>query len=138
MKTGSTIDAVPRRVLLMLGSNVDAERQLAAACAQLGERFEVVAVSGHHPSPAVGQAGAPGYLNQAAVIAADLDRDALKAELRAIETALGRQRPNPEPRLCPIDIDALGCWEPDFVVWDARDYGAAYARGPLRDLGISC
>jgi hypothetical protein len=46
-------------------------------------------------------------------------------------------RPNPEPQLCPIDIDALGRWEPEFVVWNARDYGAAYARAPLLDLGIA-
>ncbi len=130
------IDAVTPRVLLMLGSNVEAERQLAAACALLKKRFEVVAVSRSHPSPAVGHAGAPAYLNQAAVIATDLDRDSLKVALRAIEAELGRQRPNPEPRLCPIDIDALGRWEPEFTVWDARDHGAAYARAPLRDLGL--
>jgi 2-amino-4-hydroxy-6-hydroxymethyldihydropteridine diphosphokinase len=136
MKTASTIDAVTSRVLLMLGSNVEADRQLAAACALLGERFELIAVSSRHPSPAVGQTGAPAYLNQAAVIATELDRDALKTALRAIEAQLGRQRPNPEPQLCPIDIDALGRWEPEFVVWDARDYGAAHARAPLRDLGL--
>ena len=127
---------MPLRVLLMLGSNADAERQLEAACALLGKHFEVLALSGRHPSPAVGQAGAPAYLNQAAVIATDLERDSLKTALRAIEAQLGRQRPNPEPRLCPIDIDALGRWEPEFVVWDARDYGAAHARAPLRDLGV--
>lgn len=121
----------------MLGSNVDAERQLDAACALLAGRFRILAVSGRHPSPAAGHAGAPAYLNQAAVIATDLERDALKVSLREIETRLGRQRPNPEPRLCPIDIDALGRWHPDFVVWDARDYGAAHARAPLRDLGLA-
>ncbi len=136
MKTATTIEAMSQRVLLMLGSNVDAQRQLQAACARLRERFAVLAVSGCHPSPAAGHAGAPAYINQAVVIASELDRDALKSALRAIEAALGRQRPNPEPGLCPIDIDALGRWEPEFVVWDARDYGAAYARGPLRDLGI--
>ena len=127
---------MPLRVLLMLGSNVDARPQLEAACAQLRLRFELIAASELHPSPAAGHAGAPAYLNQAVVIATDLGPDALKLALRAIETQLGRQRPNPEPQLCPIDIDALGRWEPDFVVWDARDYGAAYARGPLRDLGL--
>ncbi|HWS28276.1 MAG TPA: 2-amino-4-hydroxy-6-hydroxymethyldihydropteridine diphosphokinase [Xanthomonadales bacterium] len=127
---------MPLRVLLMLGSNVDAARQLQAACGRLRERFELLAMSGPHPSPAAGHAGAPAYLNQAVVIATDLGPDALKLALRAIETQLGRRRPNPEPHLCPIDIDALGRWEPDFVVWDARDYGAAHARGPLRDLGL--
>ena len=120
----------------MLGSNVDAQRQLEAACAMLRQRFELLATSSCHPSRAQGHAGAPPYLNQAAVIVTDLDQAALKSALRSLEAQLGRQRPNPEPRLCPIDIDALGCWEPDFVVWDARDYGAAYARGPLRDLGL--
>lgn len=120
----------------MLGSNVDAERQLDAAGALLARRFQVLAVSGRHPSPAAGLAGAPAYLNQAAVIATDLEREPLRAALREIEAQLGRQRPAIEPRLCPIDIDALGRWEPELVVWDARDYGAAHARAPLRDLGI--
>ena len=136
MKTASTIDAVTPRVLLMLGSNVDAGQQLQAACERLRERFEVVAVSGRHPSPAAGHAEAPAYVNQAVVITSELDQGALKVELRAIEASLGRQRPNPEPRLCPIDIDALGRWQPAFVVWDARDFNAAHARAPLRDLGI--
>lgn len=120
----------------MLGSNVDAQRQLDAALALLHERYAVLAVSGRHLSPALGLAGGAPYLNQAAVIASELDRDQLKAALRDIEAQLGRQRPNPEPRLCPIDIDAIGRWEPEWVVWDARDYAAAYARGPLRDLGL--
>lgn len=120
----------------MLGSNVDAQRHLDAAIALLRTRFDVLAVSGRHQSPALGQANAPAYLNQAAVISSELDRDQLKAALREIEAGLGRQRPNPEPRLCPIDIDAIGRWEPAFVVWDARDFAAAYARGPLRDLGL--
>lgn len=136
MQTATTTEALPQRVLLMLGSNVDAQRQLEAARALLRQRFELIAVSDAHPSPALGHPQAPGYLNQAALIATNLGQDALKKALRAIEAQLGRQRPNPQPRLCPIDIDALGRWEPDFVVWDARDYGAAYARGPLRDLGL--
>lgn len=136
MKSDSTIDAVPLRVLLMLGSNVDAERQLDAAIAQLRDRFDVLAVSARHQSPALGRTGAPAYLNQAAVIASNLDHGSLKIALREIEAQLGRLRPNPEPQLCPIDIDALGRWEPEFVVWDARDYGAAHARAPLRDLGL--
>lgn len=120
----------------MLGSNADAEQRLDAAIALLQARFPVLAVSARHQSPAMGRTGAPAYLNQAAVIATDLDQGALKIALRAIEAQLGRLRPNPEPQLCPIDIDALGRWEPELVVWDARDYGAAHARAPLRDLGI--
>jgi 2-amino-4-hydroxy-6-hydroxymethyldihydropteridine diphosphokinase len=137
MKTGSTIDTVPLRVLLMLGSNVDADRQLDAALAKLRERFDVLAVSARHQSPAMGRTGAPAYLNQAAVIASDLDHGSLKIALRDIEAQLGRLRPSPEPQFCPIDIDALGRWEPEWVVWDARDYGAAHARAPLLDLGIA-
>ena len=41
MKTATTIEAMSQRVLLMLGSNVDAQRQLQAACTRLRERFEV-------------------------------------------------------------------------------------------------
>lgn len=137
MKIATTIDAVPRRVLLLLGSNVDAQRQLDAALAQLRARFPVYAVSAQHLSPAAGRSDAPAYLNQAAVIASELGRDRLKSALREIEALLGRQRPAVDPKLCAIDIDTLGCWAPDWCLWDGSGYAADYARLPLRDLGLS-
>lgn len=142
MKTVSTTEGpvVPEgdalRVLLLLGSNVDAEAQLQAAVLALRQQFSVEAVSDRHWSVAIGRHEAPAYLNQAVLIRTDLDRDQLKHDLRRIEADLGRQRPSPNPGLCPVDIDAVGRWEPGFQLWDAKSYEAEYAQAPLQNLGI--
>jgi 2-amino-4-hydroxy-6-hydroxymethyldihydropteridine diphosphokinase len=126
------------RVVLLLGSNADADAHLDAAIAELRRGFALIACSARHPSAASGVAGAPPYLNQAAVIEYDGDRAGLKAELRAIESRLGRVRPSPDPRLCPIDIDAIGRCDAQPEVWDEKAFTAAYARLPLAELGKFC
>lgn len=131
-----TVDASARRVLLLLGSNVNADQQLDAALQRLRAQFELTAVSQRHLSPATGDSAAPAYLNQAAIIASAQDRGALKSALRAIEATLGRQRPSPDARLCPIDIDAVARLVPDLEIWDAESYDASYALAPLQDLGL--
>ena len=82
--------------------------------------------------------GAPPYLNQAVLIEFDGSRDRLKPRLRAIEARLGRVRPSPDPRLCPIDIDAIGRCDAEAEVWDEKAYAANYARLPLAELGKFC
>lgn len=124
-----------RRVLLLLGSNADAEGQLQRAGMRLAAEFSVLAQSGCFDSPAERSDGAPAYLNQALLIATELLPTELKKRLRAIEAVLGRQRPPPDPRLCPIDIDQLlafgqGRWQ----ILDQRAMSAAYAQAPLLDL----
>lgn len=123
-------------MLLMLGSNFEAERQLEAALLLLRQRFELIQASGRHWTEAAGEAQAPAYLNQAVVIRSELDRHSLRQILRAIETQLGRQRPSPQPGLCAIDIDAVGRWNPAFEVWDSKSYTAQYAALPLQDLAL--
>lgn len=126
------------RVVLLLGSNVDADARMDAALAELRRAFALIARSSRHPSAASGIDGAPPYLNQAVVIECDGDRTQLKADLRAIESRLGRVRPGADPRLCPIDIDAIGCCDGEFEVWDEKAYRADYARLPLAELGNFC
>ena len=136
MKTDTTtsLSEMSPRVLLMLGSNVDAEQQLDAAMRLLDGQFGVIQRSGRHWTPAAGSTDAPAYLNQAVVIRSKLDRVRLRERLRAVESQLGRRRPSPEPGLCPIDIDAVGRWLPEFEVWDTKSYTAQYAQLPLRDI----
>lgn len=126
------------RVVLLLGSNADADAHLDAAIAELRRGFALIACSARHPSAASGVAGAPPYLNQAAVIEYEGDRARLKAELRAIESRLGRVRPSPDPRLCPIDIDAIGRCDGALEVWDEKAFMADYARLPLAELATFC
>jgi 2-amino-4-hydroxy-6-hydroxymethyldihydropteridine diphosphokinase len=140
MKTATTTEAqaAPVRVVLLLGSNVDADIHLDAAVDQLRREFTLVASSSRHPSAASGIDGAPPYLNQAVLIEFDGSRDRLKPRLRAIEARLGRVRPSPDPRLCPIDIDAIGRCDAEAEVWDEKAYAANYARQPLAELGKFC
>lgn len=124
------------RIVLMLGSNVMAEAQLQAAWRLLTEQFAVLGASAQYWSAADGTTTAPPYLNQAVVIRTTLARDDLRPALRAIEAQLGRQRPNPNPGLCALDIDAIGRMTDQFQIWDAKSYKADYAALPLADLGI--
>lgn len=126
------------RVVLLLGSNVAAEEHLDAAICELRRDFMLIACSGRHPSAASGVGAAPPYLNQAAIIEFDGERQQLKALLRAIESRLGRVRPSPDPRLCPIDIDAIGRCGAQLEVWDEKAFNAGYARLPLAELATFC
>lgn len=130
----STVSAAARaQVLLLLGSNVEAEGQLERALRELARQFPLVWTSARCWSEAVPQ-GAPPYLNQAAIIECELPREALKPRLREIEAALGRIRPAPEPSLCPIDIDALARIEREWTIWDEKAWLAPYTAAVLSAL----
>lgn len=132
MTVSTTEDAL---VVVLLGSNLDAHAQLDRALTALAAEFSITAVSARHPSVAT-VAGAPPYQNQAACLRTGLDRHALKQRLRAVETALGRQRPAADPLLCVIDIDAVGRFAPGWEVWDKKSYSAGYAALALASLGV--
>lgn len=135
LRPGEQPRATAADVILLLGSNVDADAQLDRALVALAAEFPILARSSRRRSVAT-TPGAPAYANQAALLRCALDRSELKARLRAIEAALGRQRPAPDPRLCPIDIDAVGRLRPHFELWDAKAHAAAYAWPALAELGV--
>lgn len=90
--------------LIGLGSNLEPESALPAALAALGERHGRLVCSSVYRGPAVGRAAAD-YWNMVARIVTDVAVDALRAELAAIEAALGRTRV--DPRVCRLDLDLL-------------------------------
>jgi 2-amino-4-hydroxy-6-hydroxymethyldihydropteridine diphosphokinase len=94
------------RAYLSLGSNVDPERHLEQALAELRERFGQVTASRFVCTPAVGFDG-PDFLNAAAIIETDLDIVALDAWLHALEDAHGRRRDVPRFSDRPLDIDIV-------------------------------
>ena len=91
---------------LSLGSNVDAQANIASAIAALRERFDDVRVSPVYRTVAVGFDG-PAFLNAAAVIDSDLDPVALDAWLHALEDAHGRDRSGPRYGDRTLDIDLV-------------------------------
>lgn len=97
----------PRRALLLLGSNLERERNLPLALRSVGRRFEVEARSAVCESEPVDAPGTPRFHNQAILIRCELRPDELQSWIRGVEARLGRRRgadPN-APRT--IDIDVL-------------------------------
>lgn len=123
------------RVYLSLGSNVDAERNLREAVHALRERFGEVAVSPTYRSAAVGFDGAP-FLNCAAAFDCDLDRDTLRAWLRALEDSSGRDRSLPRYADRTLDLDIALCCEGDACTSDLTraEFERAHVLAPLADL----
>jgi 2-amino-4-hydroxy-6-hydroxymethyldihydropteridine diphosphokinase len=98
------------RAYLSLGSNLDPERHLAAALAELEARFGPLTVSPVYRSAAVGFDGAD-FLNLALGLDTELDPVALDAWLHALEDRHGRRRD--QPRYSSRTLDA------DIVLYDA-------------------
>ena len=95
------------RFLLLLGSNLDRERSLAAAEAALGRRFDVLARSRVYESEAVGDPSGPPFLNRAVLLRAAMGAEALLEALRGIEASLGRVRGPDRNSPRTIDVDLL-------------------------------
>jgi len=98
--------------LLVLGSNVDAERRLDAACRGLESLGSVV-----HCSRAVAGEDVAGeggiYLNQLVQLRAALEADGLAAELKRIEAGQGRSPARMGVGLCDLDLDLLARLDQD-------------------------
>jgi len=95
------------RYLLLLGSNVGREENLARAEAELGARFEVLARSRAYDGPAVGDPGGPPFLNRALLVRSPLGPGEARRALREAEAALGRVRTRDRNAPRTIDIDLL-------------------------------
>lgn len=108
-------------VLLSLGSNIDAESNLAAAVRLLREEGRVLAVSPVYETEPVGTAGQPPFLNAALMIETSLGPVAFKRDvIGEIERMLGRVR-DPRDRNAPRTIDV------DIAIWEGG------ADGPVPD-----
>jgi 2-amino-4-hydroxy-6-hydroxymethyldihydropteridine diphosphokinase len=94
------------RVWLSLGSNIEPEKHLRAAIAELRARFGHVVVSPVYRYPPVGFAG-PDFLNLAAAIDTDFEPEALNDWLHALEARHGRRRDGPRFSSRTLDVDIV-------------------------------
>ena len=95
------------RWLLLVGTNIDRERNLARAEQALAARFETLARSRVFESEAVGDPGGPPFFNRAVLVRAALATAALRAALREIESSLGRVRSADRNAPRTVDLDLL-------------------------------
>jgi 2-amino-4-hydroxy-6-hydroxymethyldihydropteridine diphosphokinase len=94
------------RAYLSLGSNIEPEKHLRAAVAELRARFGALLVSPVYRSAAVGFDG-PEFLNLAVGLDTDLDAPALDRWLHALEDRHGRRRDGPRYSSRTLDVDIV-------------------------------
>jgi len=94
------------RAWLSLGSNVEPEKNLPAAIAELRARFGDILVSPAYRFPAVGFDG-PDFVNLAVGIDTDLEPQALNDWLHALEDRHGRRRDVPRFSSRTLDVDIV-------------------------------
>ncbi|MDY0109318.1 MAG: 2-amino-4-hydroxy-6-hydroxymethyldihydropteridine diphosphokinase [Candidatus Krumholzibacteria bacterium] len=117
------------RVFVLLGSNVDKERNLPAAVALL-RSHGLVAISPVYETAPVGTAHSATFFNAAAEILTPLDPAAFKRDVcGAVEWALGRVR-DPRDKFAPRTIDL------DIALWN--DEVLDVLGSPVPDPDILC
>ena len=94
------------RAYLSLGSNLEPERHLRAALAELEARFGVLTISPVYRSRSEGFEG-PDFLNLAVGLDTDLDPFALNAWLHELEARHGRRRDVPRYSSRTLDVDIV-------------------------------
>lgn len=128
------------RAFIAVGSNVDAERNVADALELLGRRLPIVAVSNFYRTPALGSPGRPDFLNGVVEIETELEPLGLKRQvLLEIEDALGRERGDDRnaPRTIDLDLVLYGDLisdEAGFVLPAPEILERAFVALPLLEL----
>ena len=94
-------------VCILLGSNIDSEKNIKEAIKLLNEKLQISKISSVWESKAVGSNG-PNYLNVALLTNTTLNEKELKVSvLRKIETKLGRIRGENKFADREIDLDII-------------------------------
>jgi 2-amino-4-hydroxy-6-hydroxymethyldihydropteridine diphosphokinase len=128
-----------RRYLLLLGSNLAEPERMQQAFERLASLGHVTPLTVIERMPARGDV-ARFYYNALAALDCDLGREALRAQLKHIETGLGRVRGG--TRDVAIDIDLLamrenGHWQADAHALAKREFVQTPARELIEAAGIA-
>jgi 2-amino-4-hydroxy-6-hydroxymethyldihydropteridine diphosphokinase len=119
------------QVCLLLGSNIQPERNLPLAVQQLGEILTVLRASSVWESPAVGARG-PNFLNAALLCLTSFSPEALKWQvLRPLEARLGRVRNKDKNAPRPIDFDIITV---DGQLYDPLVWQYSFRAVPVAEL----
>jgi len=127
VRSRADVAAEPNRVFISMGSNIDAEANLAAAVRRLEEldAIEVVATSRVYETAPVGTVDQPNFLNAALLIRTPLSAEDLKAgPLREVERGLGRVRTADKNAPRTIDLDIA------LYNYDVLDVGGRHVPAP--------
>ena len=126
------------QVYVAVGSNVEPERHLGVAVAEIERLFGPIHSSAWYRNAAAGFSGAD-FINFVVSFETDLPAREVRARLQRIEEACGRPRNAPKwaPRAIDLDILLYGDQvsdEPGLVLPRPDLLRRAYMLGPLADL----
>ena len=99
-----------RAYLLILGSNIEPEKNMPLARAKLKAAFPDMLFSDFYETDPVGSVGPEKFWNAAGIIKTEISRDEVSLLVKKIESDLGRMR-DPNNKFIPrtMDIDILPC-----------------------------
>lgn len=126
------------RVYLSLGSNIEPQKHLRAALAELRARFGEIIQSPAYRFGAVGFDG-PDFINLAAGLDTDLEPDALNRWLHALEDRHGRRRDVPRFSSRSLDVDIVLFGDrilqgPGSLTIPRTELAHAFVLQPLADI----
>ena len=114
-----------------LGSNIEAELNIEAAMARIGNRHRVIAASKIVKTPPVGFPDQPDFLNGVLLVETDMKFEDLQEWLHGIEDDLGRIRTAEKYGPRTIDLDIVA-WNGRVV--DADVYERDFLRAGLQEV----
>ena len=125
------------RAVIGVGSNIEPEIHLPKARERLAERHVIVAESPLVETSPVGCLHQPDFTNGALLLETRVDRQRLKADLKAIELMLGRLPGKHRYGPRTIDLD-LVVWNGEVIDQDlyTRDYLREAVLAVLPDLKL--
>ena len=104
--------------IIILGSNIDPQKNIRLAKRLISEQFPVLSESRFRKTKPVGMMDQPDFINGALLVETELERELFRSELKKIEHTMGRMKTkakNHGPRI--IDIDLL-VWNDQVVNQD--------------------
>lgn len=94
------------KAYVAFGSNENQETNIEKALDLIGQLYPIVKVSSFYESEAIGEtAGEAAYLNGVLIVETNDDAFQIRAQLKAIESSLGRDVKN--RKRVPIDLDLI-------------------------------
>lgn len=120
--------------IIGIGSNIDANRNIAEMLGLLGKEVEIVQVSEMVQTKPIGIADQPDYTNGAVRIMTVMNLDELSVFLKALEDRMGRDRTQPKFGPRNIDLDIL-IWNNTII--DQDFYTRDFLRNSAAELGFS-
>ena len=119
---------------LSLGSNINAEENIAFAIKELNKVLSNVIISSTHKTKAEGFEG-DDFLNLVLAGDSNLDFDGLNKKLKAIEDASGRKRDVPKFSARTLDVDIVLIIDNDEIIFESKEISVYdFVANPLKEI----